>query len=89
MPSLEPSLEPTTTTAPAPSPTRVEPKAPTATEAPPPALGKIALEVAKDIAQDLASDYIPREKQPQALAFLLGALAMLFFVILVRLVQRD
>ena len=58
-------------------------------QAPPPALGKLALNVAKDIAQDLASDYIPREKQPQAFAFLLGALAMLLFVILVRAVQRD
>jgi hypothetical protein len=51
--------------------------------------GKMALEVAKDVVQDLTSDYIPREKQPQAFAFILGALAMLLFVMLVRAVQRD
>jgi carbon monoxide dehydrogenase subunit G len=56
---------------------------------PAPALGKIAVDVAKDVAQDLASDYIPREKQPQVFAFILGALSMLFFVMVVRLVQRD
>ena len=52
-------------------------------------MGKMAVDVIKEITQDLASDYIPREKQPQAFAFILGALAMLLFVILVRAVQRD
>jgi hypothetical protein len=52
-------------------------------------MGRIALDVAKDIVQDLTSDYVPREKQPQLFAFLLGALSMLLFVVLVRLVQRD
>jgi carbon monoxide dehydrogenase subunit G len=60
-----------------------------AVEASSPALGRMAVDVVKDVAQDLASDYIPREKQPQVFAFILGALAMLFFVILVRSVQRD
>jgi hypothetical protein len=32
---------------------------------------------------------VPRQKQPQVFAFILGALAMLLFVILVRSVQRD
>jgi carbon monoxide dehydrogenase subunit G len=52
-------------------------------------MGNIAVDVVKDVVQDLASDYIPREKQPQVFAFILGALAMLLFVVLVRLVQRD
>jgi hypothetical protein len=52
-------------------------------------LGKIAVDVAQDVVRDLASDYIPREKQPQLFAFILGALSILLFVILVRLVQRD
>jgi carbon monoxide dehydrogenase subunit G len=56
---------------------------------PSPAMGRMAMDIVKDIVQDLASDYIPREKQPTAFAFILGALAMLLFVILVRLVQRD
>lgn len=54
-----------------------------------PELGKMAVGVVKDIAQDLASDFIPREKQGQVFSFILGALAMLLFVVLVRLVQRD
>lgn len=72
-----------------PSPKPAAPSAATSNEIPSPAFGKIALDVAKDIAQDLASDYIPRDKQPQALAFVLGAFAMLLFVMLVRAVQRD
>jgi carbon monoxide dehydrogenase subunit G len=51
--------------------------------------GRMAIDVAKDVAQDLVSDYVPREKQPQLFAFIAGALAMLLFVVLVRLVQRD
>ncbi len=53
------------------------------------AMGRMAVEIAKDVAQEFASDYIPRDKQPQAFAFALGALSMLLFVVLVRLVQRD
>jgi hypothetical protein len=50
---------------------------------------KLAAEVAKDVAKDLASDYIPPEQQPQVFYFVLGALSMLLFVVLVRIVQRD
>jgi hypothetical protein len=49
----------------------------------------VAAEVARDVAKDLASDYIPADKQERVLYFGLGALAMLLFVVLVRLVQRD
>ena len=52
-------------------------------------MGRMAVDIAKDVAQDLASDYIPRDKQPQVFAFVLGALSMLFFIFVVRLVQRD
>jgi carbon monoxide dehydrogenase subunit G len=54
-----------------------------------PSAGKMALEVAKDVARDLASDYIPADKQEKVYYALLGALGMLLFVVLVRLVQRD
>lgn len=77
-----PVAAPTAAPTPAPTPT---PTAPPAS----PAMGKIAAEVARDVAQDLAADYIPRNKQPQVFAFILGALSMLLFVVLVRLVQRD
>lgn len=50
----------------------------------------IAAQVAWDVARDMAADYIPPEKQERAVWFALGALAMLAFVVLVRLVQhRD
>jgi hypothetical protein len=50
----------------------------------------MAIEVAKDVARDLASDYIPPEHHEKVFYAALGALAMLLFVILVRLVQsRD
>ncbi|MBK8045725.1 MAG: carbon monoxide dehydrogenase subunit G [Anaerolineales bacterium] len=49
----------------------------------------VATEVTRDVIRDLASDYIPPDKQERVLYFGLGALAMLLFVILVRLVQRD
>lgn len=49
----------------------------------------VATEVTRDVVKDLASDYIPADKQERVLYFGLGALAMLLFVILVRLVQRD
>lgn len=54
-----------------------------------PSTAGIAAQVAKDVARDLASDYIPADKQERVLWFGLGALAMLAFVVLVRLVQRD
>lgn len=50
---------------------------------------RMAVDIAKEITQEIAADYIPRAKQPQAFAFFLGALSMLLFVILVRLVQRN
>ncbi|RIK34671.1 MAG: carbon monoxide dehydrogenase [Chloroflexi bacterium] len=67
---------------PAPSP---QPQA-----APAPSAAKLATEVAKDVARDLASDYIPLNQQEKVFYAVLGALGMLLFVILVRLVQsRD
>lgn len=54
-----------------------------------PSSAGIAAQVAKDVARDLAADYIPPDKQERVLWFGLGALAMLAFVVLVRLVQRD
>jgi carbon monoxide dehydrogenase subunit G len=80
-PPIAQPAAPATTPATVPSPSTIEASA---TD-----FGRMAVEVAKDVAQDLASDYIPREKQPQVFAFILGALAMLFFVMLVRAVQRD
>jgi carbon monoxide dehydrogenase subunit G len=55
--------------------------------APAPSTADIAAQVAKDVARDLASDYIPLDKQERVVWFSLGALAMLVFVVLVRLVQ--
>jgi hypothetical protein len=52
-------------------------------------MGRMAAAVFKDVAQELAADYIPPEKQQPIFYFVLGALAMLIFVVLVRLVQRD
>ena len=49
----------------------------------------VGVQVAKDVARDLAADYIPADKQERVLYFSLGALAMLLFVVLVRLVQKD
>jgi carbon monoxide dehydrogenase subunit G len=67
--------------------------APVAAAAPRPAAAPstagMAAQVARDVARDLASDYIPPEKQERVVWFALGALAMLAFVVLVRLVQRD
>ena len=54
-----------------------------------PSAASMAAEVAKDVARDLAADYIPVDKQERVLFFGLGALAMLLFVVLVRLVQKD
>ncbi len=49
----------------------------------------VGVQVVKDVARDLAADYIPADKQEKVLYFSLGALAMLLFVVLVRLVQKD
>lgn len=54
-----------------------------------PSMLGIAGAVAKDVAQDLTKEYIPADKQEPVLYFSLGALAMLLFVVLVRLVQKD
>lgn len=85
-PAEEPAAPPAPTPAPAPSVPQPEaaPGAP-----PPPSMARLAVAVAKDVARDLASDYIAPENQPRVAYFLLGALTMLLFVILVRLVQRD
>lgn len=42
----------------------------------------------KDVARDLASDYVPPAQQDKALWAAIGALGMLLFVVLVRLVQK-
>ena len=52
-------------------------------------MGRVAVQTAKDVASDLASDYIPREQQKSLVFFALGALSMLLFVVLVRLVQEK
>jgi uncharacterized protein len=57
--------------------------------APTPSAAKIATEVAKDVARDLAADYIPLNQQEKVFYAVLGALGMLLFVILVRLVQSK
>jgi carbon monoxide dehydrogenase subunit G len=66
---------------------------PTTQPTPPPTSGpsatRLALDVARDVARDLASDYIPPSQQDKVFYAALGALGMLLFVILVRLVQRD
>ncbi len=54
-----------------------------------PSMAGIAVEVARDVAKDLAGDYVPADKQERVTWFALGALAMLAFVVLVRLVQKD
>ncbi len=52
-------------------------------------MASVGVQVVKDVARDVAADYIPADKQEKVLYFGLGALAMLVFVVLVRLVQRD
>ena len=52
-------------------------------------MASVGVQVVKDVARDVAADYIPADKQEKVLYFSLGALAMLLFVVLVRLVQRD
>jgi hypothetical protein len=84
-----PTANPATPSAPTPFPA-VAPPPPSSRAAPSLSPTKMALEVAKEVARDLASDYIPPEHHEKAFYAALGALAMLLFVILVRLVQsRD
>ena len=54
----------------------------------PPSTARIAMQTTKDVAADLASDYIAPEQQKNVVYFVLGALSMLAFVVLVRLVQK-
>ncbi len=56
---------------------------------PPPATARVAVPTSKDVAMDLASDYIPPAQQKNIVVFALGALSMLLFVVLVRLVQEK
>jgi hypothetical protein len=49
----------------------------------------MAVNIVRDVARDLAADYIPREQQEKVFYAFLGALGMLIFVMLVRAVQRD
>ena len=60
--------------------------APVAPAAPAPSAAKIAFEVAKDVSRDLLAEVVPLRSQEKLLWFVLGALAMLLFVLLVRLV---
>ena len=50
---------------------------------------KMAFQTTKDVAADLASDYVSPEQQKSLVFFILGALSMLMFVVLVRLVQEK
>jgi carbon monoxide dehydrogenase subunit G len=52
-------------------------------------MASVGVQVVKDVTRDLAADYIPADKQEKVIYFSLGVLAMLLFVMLVRLVQRD
>ncbi len=54
-----------------------------------PSAASIGVQVAKDVARDLTKEYIPEDQQERVVWFSLGALAMLLFVVLVRLVQKD
>ena len=74
---------------PAPASTPATPAAaPPAPAAKGPSSAAIATNVARDVAKDLASDYVPLDKQENVLYAALGALGMLLFVVLVRLVQK-
>lgn len=62
---------------------------PRPTQAQGPSMAVMAGQVAKDVAKDVAGDYILPEQHERLVFFGLGALAMLLFVVLVRLVQKD
>lgn len=53
-----------------------------------PSLAGVAATTAKDVARDLAADYVPLHQQEKVFWALVGAGAMLLFVVLVRLVQK-
>jgi carbon monoxide dehydrogenase subunit G len=53
-----------------------------------PSTATIAANVARDVAGDMVTDYIPPDKREKVLYAALGALGMLLFVVLVRLVQK-
>jgi uncharacterized protein len=72
------------------APTQVQPAPPRAAAAAQgPSMAEVASQVVRDVAKDVAGDYIPADKQERVLYFGLGVLAMLLFVVLVRLVQKD
>ncbi len=72
------------------SPPAAMPSAPAAqaTATTGPSSSNIAAAVARDVAMDLALDYVPLQQQEKLFYGVLGALGMLLFVVLVRLVQR-
>lgn len=90
-PPVAPTAESPAAAPPEPPPTtRIEfTRTPQVQPPPAPSAAKLAGEVAKDVARDLAADYIPLNQQDKVFYAFLGALGMLLFVILVRLVQRD
>ncbi len=55
----------------------------------PPSAARVAFQTTRDVAGDLASDYVSPQQQKSLVFFLLGALSMLAFVVLVRLVQEK
>ncbi len=54
-----------------------------------PSAAAIAANVARDVTRDLAADYVPLDKHEKIFWAVVGALGMLLFVVLVRLVQRK
>ena len=73
--------------APEATPSDTVPPSPRPAPPSPPSTTQVAMQTARDVASDLASDYIPPEQQQNVVYFILGALSMLLFVVLVRLVQ--
>ena len=76
-----PPVAPESTGQPAASATAAQPVAT-------PSTAGIAANVARDVAKDLAAEYIPANQQEKLFYAALGALGMLLFVVLVRLVQK-
>jgi hypothetical protein len=56
---------------------------------PPPSTAQVAFQTTKDVASDLAADFLPPAQQKNLVYFVLGALSMLLFVVLVRAVQEK
>jgi carbon monoxide dehydrogenase subunit G len=65
------------------------PAASSAAAAEGPSLARVAATTAADVARDLAADYVPPAQQEKLFWALVGAGAMLLFVVLVRLVQKQ